>query len=65
MCLFLSGTLRTQNGQHCMEEREQVQKHPVFEDYRLTTVVYAYNPLNIHIATNKEIFLNFKQLLHT
>lgn len=65
MCLFLSGTLHTQSGQHCMEERERAQKHPVFGDYHLTIVVYVYSPLKIHIVTSRETFLNFKQLLHT
>jgi hypothetical protein len=63
--IFFAGTLHTQNGQHCMEESELVQKQPAFEDYHLTTVVYAYNPLNTHTVTSKETFLNFKQLLHT
>jgi hypothetical protein len=48
-----------------MEERELVQKQVVSEDYHLTIVVYAFNPLKLHTVTIKETFLNFKQLLHT
>jgi hypothetical protein len=62
---FLAGTLHTQNGQLCMEERDQVQKQLDFEDYHLTIAVYACNPLCIHTVTVTEIYLNFKQLLHT
>jgi hypothetical protein len=62
---FLAGTLRTQNGQLYMAERDQVQKQLDFEDYRLTIAVYACNPLCTHTVTMMEIYLNFKQLLHT
>ena len=62
---FLAGTLRTQNGQLYMEERDQVQKQLGFEDYHLTIAVCACNPLCTHTVTMMEIYLNFKQLLHT
>jgi hypothetical protein len=62
---FLTGTLHTQNGQHYMEERDQVLKQRDFEDYHLTIAVYACNPLFTHTVTVMEIYLNFKQLLHT